>query len=260
MSRAGPQKFLANEQLLFGIIALQNNFVTREQFVAAFDTWVHDKSRALAEILEGQGALSPDDREILGRLVAKFVERHGGDPEQSLAALSAIPQVRQELENLQDAELGASLGHVGSAVSSDPRLQPTIPSTDDSQRGRFRILRPHAKGGLGQISVALDQDLHREVALKEIQPKHADNPISRERFLLEAEITGALEHPGIVPIYALGQGPDGRPFYAMRFVKGDSLKHAIEDFHRPDNQNRKDPGARQLALRQPGARRLGCFF
>jgi WD40 repeat protein/serine/threonine protein kinase len=250
MSRTGPQKFLANEQLLFGIIALQNNFVTREQFVAAFDAWVHDKSHALAEILEGQRALSPDDREILGRLVAKFVERHGGDPEQSLAALSAIPQVRQELENLQDAELGASLGHVGSAVSSDPRLHPTLPLTDDSPRGRFRILRPHAKGGLGQISVALDQDLHREVALKEIQPRHADNPISRERFLLEAEITGSLEHPGIVPVYALGHGPDGRPFYAMRFVKGDSLKHAIEDFHSPDNQNRKDPGARQLALRQ----------
>ena len=51
-------------------------------------------------------------------------------------------------------------------------------------------------------------------------------------------------------MYALGQGPDGRPFYAMRFVKGDSLKQAIEDFHRPDNPNRKDPGARQLALRQ----------
>jgi WD40 repeat protein/serine/threonine protein kinase/tetratricopeptide (TPR) repeat protein len=103
---------------------------------------------------------------------------------------------------------------------------------------------------LGQVSVALDQDLNREVALKEILSKHADNPISRERFLLEAEITGGLEHPGIVPVYALGHGPDGRPFYAMRFVKGDCLKQAIEDFHKPDNPNRKDPGGRRLALRQ----------
>jgi WD40 repeat protein/tRNA A-37 threonylcarbamoyl transferase component Bud32 len=143
---------------------------------------------------------------------------------------------------------GRSLTHAGTA--GDPELEKTVPFEQGSPRGRFRILRPHAKGGLGQVSVALDQDLNREVALKEIQPKHADDPISRERFLLEAEITGGLEHPGIVPVYALGQDPDGRPFYAMRFVRGDSLQQAIEDFHRADHPSRKDPGARQLALRQ----------
>src|SRR6185437_5886917 len=116
--------------------------------------------------------------------------------------------------------------------------------------GRFRILRPHAEGGLGQVSVALDHDLNREVALKEILPKHADHAASRERFMLEAEITGGLEHPGIVPVYALGHGPDGRPFYAMRLVKGDSLRQEIEDFHSADNPNRRDSGARQVALRQ----------
>ena len=42
---------------------------------------------------------------------------------------------------------------------------------------------------------------------------HADDPASRQRFLLEAEITGGLEHPGIVPVYGLGQYADGRPFY-----------------------------------------------
>jgi WD40 repeat protein/serine/threonine protein kinase len=246
----GAEPLIASEQLLFGIIALQNNFVTREQFVAAFDAWVQDKSRALAEILQGQGALSPDDREILGRLVAKFLEKYAGDADKSLAALSAIPQVRPDLEQLQDADLAASLGHVGLAVPPDPQLQMTIPFADDSPRGRFRILRPHATGGLGQVSVALDQELNREVALKELLPKLAGSPVSRERFLQEAEITGALEHPGIVPVYALGRGSDGRPFYAMRLVKGDSLKTAIESFHRPDNPNRKDPGARQLALRQ----------
>ena len=52
------------------------------------------------------------------------------------------------------------------------------------------------------------------------------------RFLLEAEITGALEHPGIVPVYSLGTYGDGRPFYAMRFIKGDSLKEAIDRFHK----------------------------
>ncbi|MSR58165.1 MAG: serine/threonine protein kinase [Planctomycetaceae bacterium] len=240
----------ADRNLLFGIIALQSDFLTREQLVAGFDAWVHDKSRTLAEILVSQGALSPDDREILERLVGKFLEKHAGDAEKSLAALSSASQVRLDLERLNDPDLGASLGHVGQQRPIDPRLETTLLLRSGSSLGRFRILRPHAKGGLGQVSVALDQDLNREVALKEIQPQHADNIVARERFIVEAEITGGLEHPGIVPVYALGQGPDGRPFYAMRFVKGDSLKQALEDFHKPDNPNRADPGTRQLALRQ----------
>ena len=102
-------------------------------------------------------------------------------------------------------------------------------ATSDGQR--FRILRPHARGGLGAVFVALDSELHREVALKQILDHHADDPTSRQRFLIEAEITGGLEHPGIVPVYGLGTYADGRPYYAMRFIKGDSLKVAIEHFH-----------------------------
>ncbi len=97
--------------------------------------------------------------------------------------------------------------------------------------------------------VALDSELNREVALKQILEQIADDPVSRERFLLEAEVTGALEHPGIVPVYALGNDDRGRPFYAMRFVRGDSLKEAIERFHAPDRP-RKDRGNRSLELRQ----------
>ncbi|MFN9718704.1 MAG: serine/threonine-protein kinase [Planctomycetota bacterium] len=99
-------------------------------------------------------------------------------------------------------------------------------------QARFRILRPHAKGGLGQVSVALDCELNREVALKELQENLAEDEQSRLRFNQEAEITGSLEHPGIVPVYGLGRFADGRPYYAMRFIRGDSLKEAIEDFHR----------------------------
>ena len=102
-------------------------------------------------------------------------------------------------------------------------------ATADGQR--FRVLRPHARGGLGAVFVALDAELHREVALKQILDHHADDPASRQRFLLEAEITGGLEHPGIVPVYGLGTYGDGRPYYAMRFIRGDSLKEAIERFH-----------------------------
>ena len=119
--------------------------------------------------------------------------------------------------------------------------------TSDGQR--FRVLRPHAQGGLGAVFVALDAELHREVALKQILEQHADNPVSRQRFLLEAEVTGGLEHPGIVPVYGLGTYQDGRPYYAMRFIRGDSLKDAIAAFH-ADRELKDDPGRRSLELRQ----------
>ena len=120
-------------------------------------------------------------------------------------------------------------------------------ATSDGQR--FRILRPHAKGGLGAVFVALDSELHREVALKQILEKHADDPVSRGRFVAEAEITGGLEHPGVVPVYGLGTDALGRPYYAMRFIKGDSLKEAIDRFH-DDEALQRDPGRRSLKLRE----------
>ena len=97
--------------------------------------------------------------------------------------------------------------------------------------------------------VALDAELHREVALKQILEKHADDPVSRQRFVAEAEITGGLEHPGVVPVYGLGTYGGGRPYYAMRFIRGDSLKEAIEHFHR-DDALKNDPGRRALELRK----------
>ena len=79
--------------------------------------------------------------------------------------------------------------------------------------------------------MALDCELGREVALKEMQFQHSENHENRQRFLREAEITGALEHPGIVPVYGCGHYSDGRPFFAMRLIRGQSLKQAIADFH-----------------------------
>src|SRR5262249_49391000 len=118
-------------------------------------------------------------------------------------------------------------------------------ATSDGQR--FRVLRPHARGGLGAVFVALDTELHREVALKQILDCHADDEISRRRFLLEADITGGPQPPGIVPVYGLGTYADGRRYYAMRFIKGDSLKEAIDRVH-ADGVLRRDPGRRSLDL------------
>ncbi len=124
-------------------------------------------------------------------------------------------------------------------------------------RARFRLVKFHAKGGLGEVWVAQDTELNREVALKRIQEHHADDRQSQARFLHEAEVTGRLEHRGIVPVYGLGHFENGRPFYAMRFVSGTSLKDAIAKFH---EAKARDTGGvdRSLELRRLLGTVRGC--
>lgn len=122
-----------------------------------------------------------------------------------------------------------------SALGTEP---PDGHDQDEDQEGapdsdsRYRRERLLFRGGLGEVFVARDAELNREVALKEIRGRRARDAVSRERFLAEAELTGNLEHPGIVPVYGLGAYPDGRPYYAMRLIRGESLKEAIDRFHR----------------------------
>ena len=114
---------------------------------------------------------------------------------------------------------------------------------------RYRKVREHAAGNLGVVYVARDEELNRDVALKEIRERNADQPYSQAKFLLEAEVTGGLEHPGIVPVYGLGHHDDGRPYYAMRFIRGKSLLDAIKKFH-ADDSLKSDTGRRNLALQK----------
>ena len=225
----------ADRNLLFGILALQMNFIDRDQLVEAMHDWVLHKSTSLGRLLIDKGALEHDTHGLLEEVVSKHLELHGNDPEQSLAAMNTAVAVREKLEQIGSLEVTRSLANLGTDQDHDG-APPTIAVVDAAAKGgRFTILRAHAKGGLGQVFVAQDRELGREVALKEIQPRYADHVDSRVRFVREAEITGGLEHPGIVPVYGLGRYEDGRPFYAMRFVRGDSLQQAIDRFHgRPD--------------------------
>ena len=96
---------------------------------------------------------------------------------------------------------------------------------------RFQIIKQYARGGLGVVYLAHDSQLLRDVALKQIRGDRERDTLSETKFLLEAEITGQLEHPGIVPVYALGSDGNGSPYYAMRFIRGQEFKKIINQFH-----------------------------
>jgi hypothetical protein len=126
----------------------------------------------------------------------------------------------------EPADTGPEAPEVGGTTNGDDRPRPGC-----RRPGRFTPLRKHAQGGLGTVSVAFDETLRRQVALKAIRPDRRGNDHVRRRFLAEAEITGQLEHPGVVPVYALEEDADGQPYYAMRFVQGGTLADAIRAYH-----------------------------
>lgn len=220
----------ADRNLLLGILALQLNFVTREQLFQGMSTWVLNKDVSLGKVFVDDHALNVDQHRVLEALVDAHIEKHGSAAT-SLNHLSVVDTYATlQLRMIDDADLQSTIACVSIPTHTPQTLQ-AFDDTPERSECRYRILRDHARGGLGEVFVAHDTELSREVALKEIQGRYADNADSRERFLREAEITGSLEHPGIVPVYGLGKYRDGRPYYAMRFIRGGSLKEAIESFH-----------------------------
>ncbi|HEX5270291.1 MAG TPA: serine/threonine-protein kinase, partial [Gemmataceae bacterium] len=193
------------------------------------------------------------------------LRRHGQTPsaeELCRDCPELLPALRRRVGALEAMGAMLATGSTGPGGSTppdprggEPAPEPRVQSL--AARSCYRVLRFHARGGLGEVLVAHDEELRRDVALKRIRPSPGDDGQRRGRFLREAELTGRLEHPGIVPVYAVGQDDAGQPWYAMRFIQGETLAEAIARFHGSGGPAR-DPGERGLALRQLLGRFVGA--
>jgi serine/threonine protein kinase len=216
MSPTRPNHAHADD-LLFALLALETELVPRAELTQAIHVWIADQTKPLADFLVERGTLTSQDRLLIDRLVESHVKNVG-------------PEIRAETPR-PGTEASIPTPVTSSTVVRRAAIPDAELGTSSSSGLRFHIVREHAHGGLGEVYVAFDRELHREVALKRIREGYADDPTSHARFLLEAEITGALEHPGVVPVYGLGITADGRHFYAMRFIRGESFNDAIQRFH-----------------------------
>jgi serine/threonine-protein kinase len=226
------------------MLALQLNFIDRDALIVAMHAWILAKQQSLGTILIGQGRLTKQQHQALELLLEQHLQIYDNDPQRSLQALSTATPVAPLPADATPEDFAASL------CEQQTLSMPLQASAEESEPNRFRKLRLHAHGGIGEVFVAEDAQLHREVALKEIQPARADEAASRARFVLEAEVTGRLEHPGIVPVYGLGLHADGRPYYAMRLIRGETLQKLVTRFH-----NRKEASS-ATGVENPAFRKL----
>jgi eukaryotic-like serine/threonine-protein kinase len=218
-------------ELLHAVLALQLGLISLEEAQEALDACASGGGKNVGEALVEAQRLSQTQDELVAKLVEAFLNANQGDAERSLALLEETP-AGQVLSDFSSRRNDATVAFDGSKTS--PRRAPTDADRElriTSSGERFRKLKLHAAGGLGEVSLARDEQLRRDVALKQLQEQYADDLAKRERFVLEGEVTGALEHPGIVPVYAMGVDALGRPFYAMRFVRGESFRHAALRWH-----------------------------
>jgi serine/threonine protein kinase len=172
------------------------------------------------------------------------------------SANAACPSIEQQLSQVQHRSNSQSIVNVTLVQlilldieyltdrGEEPKVEDYIARFPDREylvRHSFRVwasvesnfdkVQPLAEGGLGVVSLARDRILNRIVAYKELNPIHAHDPAKQSRFRREAEITGRLQHPGIVAVYALEESPDGHLSYVMPLIDGEQLASAIARFH-----------------------------
>ena len=98
-----------DRNLLFGILALQMDFITRDALITAMNTCATEKDKPLGQVLQSQGALAEDDDGLLDSLVRRFMEKHDNNARRSLAAVTTVTAIRHDLEKIGDHDLSRTL-------------------------------------------------------------------------------------------------------------------------------------------------------
>jgi len=123
------------------------------------------------------------------------------------------------------------LADTADCATEPPLVDPSSPEMPPAgtRPVRVQLLGEIARGGMGAVLKGRDPDLGRDLAVKVLLESHKENPDLVRRFVEEAQISGQLQHPGVVPVYELGTFADGRPYFTMKLVKGWTLAELLAD-------------------------------
>ncbi len=149
---------------------------------------------------------------------------------------SEVPSVLGRVLRISGSVPAVSLPEAG-----EPGATPMLrPLGEHAARisGKYVIQGELGRGGVGAVHRGHDQELGRDVAMKFLHEQYRENPEILHRFVEEAQIGGQLQHPGIVPVYDLGMS-DGRPFFTMKLVKGQTLARLLSERKSPADDRRR---------------------
>lgn len=193
--------------------------------------------------------MDDDPQSRLARMLDKWEEAAERGEELNIDDLCAeAPELCEELKRQTDAlkAMNQRLQTSEATTQCKTKAGPPHDEPECFTSARFRELRWLAEGGLGAVYRAQDDMLHREVVLKFIQRRFSENEDQRSIFRREAEVTSRLDHPGVVPVYGLGESYDGRIFYVMRYIQGETLDEAIEQLHQNGGHHMNQAKLRKL--------------
>lgn len=236
-------------QQLFGVTAVRLGLVTEGQLAEARSELARSPDQSLATWFAEQGWISAIDIERIRQMVIEQPSELSDDDSSTSsgraweggngAAKSGNVNAKRRSSGTVSMQMGPMPANEdsesegffldpGAATVGFTEAPPKLPCD-----GHYQLGRLFAEGGLSRIWVAHDESLNRNVALKQIRAELAGNSNARRRFRREAQITGQLEHPNIVPVYELciGDAKDNDFYYAMRLVKGKSLRQACDEYH-----------------------------
>ena len=179
--------------------------------------------RHLKQCSRCETAAQQIDEESVGRLLNESTEL--SSPEIDQTVLHSIFREHPHIPHvvLRDGD-DSTQGIVRPNSSEMPR----------GERGKYQIQGEIARGGMGAILKGRDTDLGRDLAIKVLLADHKEAPGILNRFVEEAQIGGQLQHPGVVPVYELGQFDDDRPYFTMKLVKGETLASILSERTNPD--------------------------
>ncbi|MHC5049581.1 MAG: hypothetical protein ACYTGK_03095, partial [Planctomycetota bacterium] len=219
-------------ELLFADVALALGAADAAQVATALQRYWEQQAPSVADAL----ALDADRRAEVTAEVTQALEAADGDPEVAVARRGGIDR---NIHTSLRPETSTALMRDGAGARAP--LRTLAPD-------RYQEFTLVGKGGMGYVYLALDSELNRRVAFKMVRPDPSaaqdtpapETPLSltppseaddeeetrsfeelKIRFLQEAWVTGAMEHPGVVPVYELGETAAGIPYYTMRYVKGE---------------------------------------
>ena len=193
------QRGEAYRDLLFVLVGLQTGKLESNALVDAFQEWDWFGQCPLVEDLLRRGLFAEEDLTAIEGLVAKRLRAQSVETQTTLPIVSGSGVSALSEAPGAGTGLSPTIFDVGRSRRDRPERSDFLPSRVQPQSGengpygRYQWIKPHAEGGLGIVSLARDTELNREVALKEIKPRYADDPTSQSRFMLEAEVTGRLE-------------------------------------------------------------------